>query len=123
MSLYENELDFDAEYFAEEFIQFQSLIISTNDKNTIITPSDQKKSIKNMQMSHTFQNVETCLHIFMTMPVNNCTGERSFSVLKRIKNSLRSSLGQEMLDVLGILSIENDISLDALISMKLLMHL
>jgi hypothetical protein len=44
------------------------------------------------------------------MSVTNCTGERSFSVLKRIKNRLRSSLSQEILDALGILSIENDIT-------------
>jgi len=110
MSLYENEFDFDAEYFVEEFIQFRSLIISTNDKNTTITPSNQMKFINNMQISHTFQNVETRLHIFLTMPVTNSTGERSFTVLKIIKNRLRSSLGQEMLDALGILSIKNDIT-------------
>jgi hypothetical protein len=38
----------------------------------------------------------------------NCTGERSFSVPKRIKNKLMSSLGQAILDTLGILSIENN---------------
>jgi hypothetical protein len=42
------------------------------------------------------------------MPVTNRTGERSFSV--RTKNRLRSSLGQVMLDSLGTLSIENDIT-------------
>jgi hypothetical protein len=44
------------------------------------------------------------------MPVTNCTGEKSFSVLKRIKNRLRSSMSQEMLDALGILSNENYIT-------------
>lgn len=34
MSIYENELNFDAEHFVEERIQFQSLISSTNDRNT-----------------------------------------------------------------------------------------
>jgi hypothetical protein len=46
----------------------------------------------------------------LTIPVINCTGERSFSVLKRNKNRLRSSLGKEMLDALGILSNKNYIT-------------
>jgi DNA (cytosine-5)-methyltransferase 1 len=44
------------------------------------------------------------------MPVTNCSSERSFSSLKRIKNRLRSTLSQENIDALGILSIESDIT-------------
>jgi DNA (cytosine-5)-methyltransferase 1 len=63
-----------------------------------------------MQIAHTFPNVETCLHIFLTMPITICSSERSFSFLKRIKNKLRSSMSQEKLDALGILSIESDVT-------------
>lgn len=107
--LYENELDIDAESFVDEFIQFQSLTSSTNNSTTI-TLTDQLEFIRNMKIAHTFPNVETCLHIFLTMPITNCTSERSFSFLKRIKNRLRSSMGQENLDALGILSIESDVT-------------
>jgi len=107
--LYENELDIDAESFVDEFIQFQSLISSTNNSTTI-TPIDQLKFIRNMQIAYTFPNVETCLYIFLTMPITNCSSERSFSFLKRIKNRLRSSMSQEKLDALGILSIESDVT-------------
>ena len=41
--------------------------------------------------------------------VTNCTGERSFSVLKRVKNELRSTMGQPRLNDLALLCIENDI--------------
>ena len=42
------------------------------------------------------------------MAVTNCTAERSFSYLKRIKNYLRSTLTEEKLDDFGILCIEGD---------------
>lgn len=57
-----------------------------------------------------FPKVETCLHIFLTMPITNCSSERSFSFLKIIKNRLRSSMDQEKLDALGILLIESDVT-------------
>ena len=40
--------------------------------------------------------------------VTNCSGERSFSRLNRIKNDLRSTMSQEGLSGLSILCIEND---------------
>jgi hypothetical protein len=40
--------------------------------------------------------------------VTNCSGERSFSRLKRIKNELRSTMSQDMLSALSSLFIEND---------------
>jgi hypothetical protein len=40
--------------------------------------------------------------------VTNCSGERSFSRLKRIKSDLRSTMSQERLSGLSILCIEND---------------
>jgi len=59
--LYENEFDIDAESFVDEFIQFQSLISSTNNSTTI-TPTDQLKFIRNMQIAHTY--VSKCRTMF-----------------------------------------------------------
>lgn len=39
----------------------------------------------------------------------NCTSERSFSKLKLIKNRLRSSMTQDRLNSLSIISIESDL--------------
>ena len=47
--------------------------------------------------------IETC------MMVSNCTGERSFSKLKRLKSYLRSTMGQKRLTALSIMSIEWEI--------------
>lgn len=43
------------------------------------------------------------------MPCSNASGERTFSVLKRVKNYLRSSLSNEKTSALSILCIENEI--------------
>ncbi|XP_073407844.1 zinc finger MYM-type protein 1-like [Dendrobates tinctorius] len=57
-------------------------------------------------LTQTFCNTEIILRIYLSMMVSNCTGERSFSKLKRIKNELRSQMGQERLNHLSLLSIE-----------------
>ena len=43
------------------------------------------------------------------MMVSNCSGERTFSKLKRIKNEVRSTMGETRLNFLSIMSIESDI--------------
>ncbi len=55
-----------------------------------------------------FSEVCTALILFLTLPVTVSTSERSFSKLKPIKNHLRSTMGQERLSGLAMLSIEND---------------
>ena len=47
--------------------------------------------------------------MFLTLPVSNCEGERSFSVLKRVKNALRTTMTQARLSALSLLSIENEV--------------
>jgi len=42
------------------------------------------------------------------MPIANCSGERSFSVL--FKNFLRSTMGQQRMDCLSLLTIEYDLA-------------
>ena len=41
-------------------------------------------------LQSTFPNVETVLKLFLCMMTTNCTGERRFSTLKRVKNSWES---------------------------------
>ena len=54
--------------------------------------------------------LEVALCIFLTIPVSVASNERAFSKLKIIKNYLRSTMGQERLCELSILSIEHDIA-------------
>ena len=43
----------------------------------------------------TFPNVAIALRIYLTIPVTNCEGERSFSTLSRVKNHLRTTMTQQ----------------------------
>lgn len=78
-----------------------------------------KLIVTNDGLKETFPNLETILKIFLTIPISNASGERSFSALKRIKNYLRTTLSEDHLNDLAILYIESDslknISYDKLI--------
>ena len=53
-------------------------------------------------------DIVTVFKIFLTLPVTVASAERSFSKLKLIKNYMRSTMSQDMLSGLSILSIENE---------------
>ena len=53
-----------------------------------------------------FPNVFIALGIYLKMPVTVASGERSFSTLKLIKTYLLSTISQERLNNLAMLSIE-----------------
>jgi hypothetical protein len=58
-----------------------------------------------------YQNVTTALRILLTFPVSVASSaERSFSKLKSIKNYLQSTMGQERLGGVALMSIEKDIT-------------
>ena len=59
-------------------------------------------------LATTYPDVCTAYMIYMTVPVIVATAERSFSKFKLIKNFLRSSMSQERLSGLALLSIENE---------------
>ena len=50
------------------------------------------------------------LRIFNTIPMSVAEGERSFSKLKIVKHSLRSTMGQDRVTDLLIISIEEDLA-------------
>ena len=54
----------------------------------------------------TFPNVTTALRIYLSLMCTNCSGERSFSRLALLKNQLRSTMSQDRLNYLAIMSIE-----------------
>ncbi|GBL65942.1 hypothetical protein AVEN_144299-1 [Araneus ventricosus] len=60
--------------------------------------------------STAFPNLFIALRILLTIPVTVASGEISFSKLKLIKTYLRSSIQQERLNSLAIMSIESEIS-------------
>ena len=86
-------------------IQFQALT-DTKSTNTEI---EMYRLIIDRKLMDTFPNVETVLRIYLCLMVTNCSGERSFSKLRMIKNYMRSTMGQDRLTNLTILSTESDI--------------
>jgi len=60
-------------------------------------------------MIDVFPNVYIALRIFVTIPIANCEAERSFSVLKRIKNMYRAVMLDERLTSLTRLAIESEL--------------
>ncbi|XP_058223043.1 uncharacterized protein LOC131332765 [Rhododendron vialii] len=62
------------------------------------------------QMEGCFPNAWIAYRILLTIPVTVASGERSFSRLKLIKSYLRSTMSQERLNGLAILSIESEMA-------------
>ena len=56
-----------------------------------------------------FPNVEIALRIFLTLVITNCSAERSFSQLKRIKSPARNAMTQGRLEALSRLCIESEL--------------
>ena len=57
----------------------------------------------------TFPNVGIALRIYLTIPVTNCEGERSFSTLSRVKIYLRPTMTQQRLQALSLMCIESEV--------------
>ncbi len=91
--------------FPEEIAQFKDF--TKNEKNKCVVALLQLLRRKNLQS--VFPNVDIALRIFLTLPVTNASGERSFSKLSLVKNCLRSSMLQERLNHLTLMSLESDI--------------
>lgn len=67
------------------------------------------KFIRKENLQQTFPNVDIALRMYLCTAISNCSAERSFSALKRVKSYLRSTLKEQKLNSLAILHIEADI--------------
>ena len=55
--------------------------------------------------------MHVALRVYLCMMTSNCSGERSFSKLKRIKSEPRNSIGESRLSFLSLMSIEHEVLL------------
>ncbi|KAJ8970403.1 hypothetical protein NQ314_001248, partial [Rhamnusium bicolor] len=96
----------------EELVHLQCPLKSLNlGSNRVAIPENPRtllKWIKEKELQDIYPNVEILLRIFNTLPISNTSAERSFSVLKRIKNLYRTSMIQERVSGLALLCIEGE---------------
>jgi len=96
--------------FPEQLVSLRSCLKKQIEKLSSVKQLANLLIIENAALSSSFQEVCTALILFLTIPVTVATAERSFSKLKIIKTYLRSTMGQERLSNLSILSIEHEIA-------------
>jgi len=75
-------------------------------REEINTPIEVLSYIKTLD---SFSNIYIAYRILLTIPVTVATAERSFSKLKLLKSYLKSTMLQDRLNVLVILSIESEV--------------
>ena len=79
-------------------------------KNGLLPPYKTiQDTIKDSNIDHTtFPNIYTMLKILAVLPVTSCEAERTISALRRAKTWLRSTMGEERLNGLAAMNINND---------------
>ena len=94
--------------FEDELIQFVGYIKQF--PTAAVSPPACLRCIRQDGIAETFPNVNTAFRLYLTLPAANMEGERSFSVLKRVKNQLRSTVGQDKLCDLSLLTTEAELT-------------
>ncbi|XP_062594197.1 zinc finger MYM-type protein 1-like [Saccostrea cucullata] len=76
-----------------------------------VVPSSIVEVLDNTN-STLYPSISAILMVLLTMPVATATVERSFSVLKRVKTYLSSTINQERLSSLALLHIHRDVPIE-----------
>ena len=91
-----------------QFVAFSNEFLKDADDN-IDKEHFLYKLIIDKRVKCSFPNVEIALRMYLILLVTNCSGERSFSKLKYTKNRLRTTMTNERVTHLSLMSIEYDI--------------
>uniref|UniRef100_H2ZY62 HAT C-terminal dimerisation domain-containing protein n=1 Tax=Latimeria chalumnae TaxID=7897 RepID=H2ZY62_LATCH len=94
--------------FPGQLLSFRSCLKSEISKQSSVKDLANILIVDNNALASSFSEFCTVLLLFLTIPVTVASAEHSFSKIKLIKNYLRSTMGQERLRGLGMLSIENE---------------
>ncbi|XP_060853423.1 zinc finger MYM-type protein 1 isoform X5 [Rhopalosiphum padi] len=94
--------------FPNECIHFSSYLKTISNPPQSI--QDMLVFIRKNNLKDIFPYIDIALRMLLCTPVSNCSTERSFSALKRIKSYLRSNIGEERLTALAIMNIESDVT-------------
>lgn len=99
--------DFDGDDLEREVRSFQVEFLDELKAEDVTSVSSILEIIYKARIASFFPQLCKLLLLFLTIPVTVASAERSFSKLKIIKSYLRSSMAQERLDGLTLISIEN----------------
>ena len=114
---YEENLSFVTEFYEEDFDvqQLQSHLITFKtlySKKTSEQPSitSMRNILQSLSCAQRSMLDVIChgFHILLVMPATNCTSERSFSALRRIKSYLRNNMTQARLNHILLLHCHQD---------------
>lgn len=102
--------DIDATDFINEIESFKNIIQKLIPNIMSASPLDILNGILKYGLKPSYPNIEIAYKIFLSLPISVASCERGFSKLKIIKSYNRSTMGQERLSGLSILSIEHEIA-------------
>ncbi|XP_050503560.1 uncharacterized protein LOC126882628 [Diabrotica virgifera virgifera] len=105
VELYAEDLE---SVLADECMHLKEHLKISNYKGT--SASELNAFLHKKDLGDVYPNVNITVRILLSIPVTNCSGERSLSVLKRVKNCLRSTTRDERLSPLVLLAIEKSIT-------------
>ena len=108
VEVYKDDLD---ACLGNELVQFVDFVETFKDEKAqdVSREHFMYQLILEKQVQGSFPNVEIALRMYLVLMISNCSAERSFSKMKLIKNRLRTSMGNERLSHLALMSIEADI--------------
>ncbi|KAL4122158.1 hypothetical protein QTP88_014539 [Uroleucon formosanum] len=92
-----------------DFDVFENKAVEITGCSEYAKDSKRKKKRKTKELECMFSNLEIVMRMYLSTAVSNCSGERAFSVLKRVKSYLRSTMKEERLNALAIFSIEAEL--------------
>jgi hypothetical protein len=92
--------------FPVQLVMFQTSFKSQIAKLTTVQQMTHLLIVDYAAVASGFTDVVTAMLLFLTLPVTVASAERSFSKLRLIKSYLRSTMGQDRLRGLALLSIE-----------------
>ena len=86
--------------FPDELMQFVNFSrVALTDPTT---PRNLLSLIRERYLQSVYPNVDIALRIYLTLPVSNASGERSFSKFGIIKHRLRTSMCEDRLNNLTL---------------------
>lgn len=108
------QVDVEQENLILEYKSFCSIYnqLIAEIKNKKVFDNNMLKFMIENDMISSYPNLSTLYKIYYTLPISSATAERSFSRLKLIKTYLRSTIAEDRLSNLAVLSIERNVAED-----------